>query len=330
MNGTQYATLAAQNPSVTFRLANGISGGSATDIVLPFNAFALKASYPFLANASYYFPLKQAANDTQYTLGRAFLQEAYLTVDYERGNFSISQCTWVQESNNNVVSILSPSYANSISNSTAANSDSSNPHKPKSTNGVKDAIISAFIGALVVALICAGVFYLLRRKKTKRVEEEKAVATTNAIALTDLHRDDKDTKEFDPASDGASTKPSIYKGATSIRSHHNVDGELPSDGREIFQLPVEERPTEICTTFPDANSETRYELDGVSSVAPELLSPQHKSGQLRTPSPLGRGKSVGSLGSVTSSSGLLDEERNETSSKGSQIKRRLADSESGG
>lgn len=44
MSNTQYTGLAAKNPSVTFRLSNSISGGAATNVVLPFNAFALKAA----------------------------------------------------------------------------------------------------------------------------------------------------------------------------------------------------------------------------------------------------------------------------------------------
>jgi hypothetical protein len=77
INDTNYAYLKAQDPQVTFTIANSISGGQTVDISLPFSAFALKVSYPFNAtNATYEFPLRRADNDTQYTLGRTFLQEA--------------------------------------------------------------------------------------------------------------------------------------------------------------------------------------------------------------------------------------------------------------
>jgi hypothetical protein len=75
INSTHYASLQAENPQVTFTLISTQSGET-VDIVLPFSAFALSASYPFTPNDTYYFPLKVAANDTQYTLGRTFLQEA--------------------------------------------------------------------------------------------------------------------------------------------------------------------------------------------------------------------------------------------------------------
>jgi hypothetical protein len=77
-NSTHYAQLETINPRVTFTLADSLSGGQTVNIVLPFSAFALPASYPFTPNDTYYFPLEVATNGTQYTLGRTFLQESYV------------------------------------------------------------------------------------------------------------------------------------------------------------------------------------------------------------------------------------------------------------
>jgi hypothetical protein len=76
INSTQYSNLQAMNPQVTFTLSDSLAGGETVNIVLPFGALALPATYPFTPNSTYYFPLKTAANDSQITLGRAFLQEA--------------------------------------------------------------------------------------------------------------------------------------------------------------------------------------------------------------------------------------------------------------
>jgi hypothetical protein len=76
INTTHYNDLSTANPTVTFTLANSLDGGESVNIQLPFNSFALQASYPFTPNNTYYFPLKKAVNETQYTLGRTFLQEA--------------------------------------------------------------------------------------------------------------------------------------------------------------------------------------------------------------------------------------------------------------
>ncbi|SLM40392.1 Aspartic peptidase domain [Lasallia pustulata] len=73
-----HASLLAKNANVTFALSNS-SIGHTVDITLPYAAFDLTAEYPLMPTASRYFPLMRAANDTQYTLGRTFLQEAYVT-----------------------------------------------------------------------------------------------------------------------------------------------------------------------------------------------------------------------------------------------------------
>lgn len=78
INATRYSQLLTETPEVTFTLSNSLSGGETVNVVLPFGAFALPTSPPFTPNDTYYFPLKKAANDSQITLGRAFLQEAYV------------------------------------------------------------------------------------------------------------------------------------------------------------------------------------------------------------------------------------------------------------
>lgn len=64
------------NVIFTFSIGNVTKGGSTTDTALPYANFDLSVNYPIVANKTRYFPLMRAANDSQYTLGRAFLQEA--------------------------------------------------------------------------------------------------------------------------------------------------------------------------------------------------------------------------------------------------------------
>lgn len=97
LNSTQHDALVARNASITFSLE---STTTSVNITLPYAAFDLTASYPLLgtqANASltsHYFPLQRGRNESEYTLGRTFLQEAYVTVDYDRGNFSVAPATF--------------------------------------------------------------------------------------------------------------------------------------------------------------------------------------------------------------------------------------------
>ncbi|KAI9855176.1 MAG: hypothetical protein M1813_000535 [Trichoglossum hirsutum] len=77
VNDKLHVSLLAQNPSVKFKLGLTSKGGQSVDIVLPYAAFDLEVGSPLVKHSTRYFPLKRAANDTQYTLGRTFLQEAY-------------------------------------------------------------------------------------------------------------------------------------------------------------------------------------------------------------------------------------------------------------
>ena len=76
VSDSQHSAMQSQNASVSFILGNQISGGSTVNITLPYAAFDLTTGSPVVSSNTRYFPLRQAANSTQYTLGRTFLQEA--------------------------------------------------------------------------------------------------------------------------------------------------------------------------------------------------------------------------------------------------------------
>ncbi len=109
VNDTVHDKLLSQNPNVTFTLGPASTDGSTVDIVMQYGSFDLTADYPIVNNATRYFPLKQAQNDSQYTLGRAFLQDAYVIADYDRSNFSVSQAVFPNGSNiQQIVAIRRP------------------------------------------------------------------------------------------------------------------------------------------------------------------------------------------------------------------------------
>ena len=76
VNDTMHSQLQKLNPTLTFQLGNAIYGGTFVNIEVPYTAFDLQATYPIYPNATNYFPLRRAANYTQYTIGRTFLQES--------------------------------------------------------------------------------------------------------------------------------------------------------------------------------------------------------------------------------------------------------------
>jgi hypothetical protein len=99
--------LLQNKPSLAIALGNNNDPSKWVQITLPFAAFDLEASYPIYPNATPYFPIRRAANDSQYALGRAFLQEAYVVADYERSNFSIHQTSFDSQAAK-IVAILPP------------------------------------------------------------------------------------------------------------------------------------------------------------------------------------------------------------------------------
>ena len=76
VNDTLHKSLLDRDLNFTFTIADAMGEGSAVQIALPYSSFDLEVKYPFEADATRYFPLQQAANESQYTLGRTFLQEA--------------------------------------------------------------------------------------------------------------------------------------------------------------------------------------------------------------------------------------------------------------
>lgn len=76
INDTLHDALIAQGAVITFALGSLQTGGKTINITLPYDSFDLQATPPFVDTRTRYFPLQRAKNDTQYTLGRTFLQEA--------------------------------------------------------------------------------------------------------------------------------------------------------------------------------------------------------------------------------------------------------------
>ncbi|RFU34914.1 hypothetical protein B7463_g1375, partial [Scytalidium lignicola] len=163
LDSSTYDRISDMNPEVTFSLGTDLSRGQSMNITLPFNAFTLQASYPFIPNSTskYYFPLRQTRDPSQYMLGRAFLQEAYITVDYDRSNFTVSQCIWEQSAPAQLVTILPPEFT------TTAMPDSAGKSSSSSKDLSPGAIAGVVIGGIVALLATAVILLIIRRHRLK-------------------------------------------------------------------------------------------------------------------------------------------------------------------
>ena len=164
VNSTWHAHMQILNPNVTFTLGNTVSGGPTIDIILPYAAFDLQASWPKYPSSTLYFPLQPAANETQYTLGRTFLQEAYLIVDWERGNFSVSQCIWPPMLGSNLVPITSPDNSQNGTSHASQPGPLTSPSSSTNSNNTIGVAVGVAVGILCLVTAVAAVLVFRRRK----------------------------------------------------------------------------------------------------------------------------------------------------------------------
>ncbi|KAL6717385.1 hypothetical protein ACLMJK_005300 [Lecanora helva] len=198
VNDTLHETLLKTNASVVFQLANGPNGGPSVNITLPYASFDLEASPPVIKRGSRYFPLKRANDDKSITLGRTFFQEAFLIVDYEQSNFSISQAVFDPNAPSHIVPLASNSTTGGPgSNPTSGNGTVYKTAQSSGSHGIGvGAIAGIAVAILVIASLCAGffIFKCLRRrnrdKLNKNIDDE-----AGATAIKIVPESEQDLKE---------------------------------------------------------------------------------------------------------------------------------------
>jgi hypothetical protein len=97
VNESDYVSLLSRNITIAIDIGSPSSSIQPTTIQFPFASLILNASSPLVSPSSRYFALKRAAS-SQYTLGRAFLQQAYITANYNKQAFNISRAVYTGKS----------------------------------------------------------------------------------------------------------------------------------------------------------------------------------------------------------------------------------------
>ena len=238
ITSSQREQLLNQNAKIAFTIGPSQTGGKTVDITLPYQAFDLQVSFPIVVNpnTSYYFPLQRAANDTQYTLGRTFLQEAYLIADYERQNFSVSACSWDQAKvkSSKVVSMISPHTNTTIKSNSKDAKDS-----PSLSTGAIVGVVVGIVAAIIILCLIARFFWRTKSKEKRRLAE---IEEKNAEA----------------AASSATNRPIISR---------PMGGEL-GDG-EIHEMPRDEYRPELDSPYKVNPNNIGYsEMEGVAKYHP--------------------------------------------------------------
>ena len=257
VNDTLHETLLATNANVTFTLATAASGGETMDIVFPYGAFDLTLEFPNIMNpnTSNYFPLKRAANSTQYTLGRTFFQEAYVIADYDRQNFTIAPCEWdsARMASQSIKSII---RANETSSAGGSGGGSSN------TGAIAGGVVGGVVGLVLIAGLI--LFFVRRKKKTERqrmAELEGKSAASGGSPDNDKTSTDTEAKPFISAP---------------------IGGEL--GGGEIHEVPAphKEQPQEMDSPYrvdPNKHGYSEMESTNTEFFAPSKGVPAEMRGE---------------------------------------------------
>lgn len=228
----QHTELQRLQPTLTFALGASTTGGIITRFDFPYAAFDLQGQYPVFPNATRYFPIRRAANDSQYTVGRVFLQETYLTVDSERGIFNVSQARFSNPMPSaDLVAISSPDAANSTTG--------------RLSGGAIGGIVAGAVGALII--LAAVVFWWVRRRRAR-----------NRL---------RKWPDAEPAEQSAENPPLPKYGGELIGSPANVPELSDGKPRTDTASPMSRHEAATATPLSEAGGREKYEAEGSTTFS---------------------------------------------------------------
>lgn len=312
--------LLATNPNITFNIAPWTQQAGHTDnvnIVLPYSAFDLTAKAPYqnLNRTTRYFPLRRADNDTQFTIGRTFLQEAYLTVDWERQNFSVSQVNWVAGAKSTILPIHSWNHTSNATTTVGA-AGGANKMAPLGTA----AIAGIAVGVVIILLITAGFAFLCFRKKPAKIIEEptKTVDTDSSLDAADTtivfpkaelpanetsFRAEADGTFFGKSQSDTTSTAALVESDSKEREVFEMEGDMPvlqeAGGRQLSEKDVIRSREERINGVDIHSSPVSNESHSPTSVSPPSTLDSNRRRALLTPgevmelSPI-EGRTIGS------------------------------------
>lgn len=232
INETMHKQMLDLDPSVTISLGESSDPTKRVNIVLPYGAFDVQATYPYYKDAVNYFPLRRGDNETQYTLGRTVLQEMYIIADYSRGNFSVHQALFP---GTNEKQEIKPIYVPGEEPETQSTSDNS-PKKLEGSETNNTSISGGAIGGIVVgslatvSLIGLLAFFVIRKR-----QNQYAPGSTKAESELDMNSESGGLG----SSYGDDSPPNIFpKYEMPVPNHVEIPGHPPP----LYGLTQEKAP----------------------------------------------------------------------------------------
>ena len=185
LNQTAYAAIGVSNPSVTFLLSTGPTA-KAVNITMSWRSFDLvDKSIDTTPDGSRYFAIRRGQNTTQYTLGRAFFQDAYVIADWERSKFQVHQAIYPDLNTQSALQLIPPA------NTTTAQKESSGTSSKVIIGGAAGG--AAFL-LLIISLLA--IFYI-RRRRQRDLKKRLPVSSDTSSILKALEEDGFRKAELD-------------------------------------------------------------------------------------------------------------------------------------
>ncbi|KAF8862071.1 acid protease [Acephala macrosclerotiorum] len=246
----QHTLLLAQNPNITFTLTRPDLLGSPITLIFPYLAFALQATWPLVDTPTLYFPIKRANDSSQYRLGRAFFQEAYIIADYERRNFSVSQARY-DIPTQNIIAISAPGNSTITVTSTK-----------KSGLPIGAIVGIAAGGTAVLISLLSLVYFCIWKPKHHRTKA--AEFSARPLTLQSSYPNTPTTEYFKPELETTTPKPRYEFDADNSPKFPNAPQEIDSKQKRVyFELPARE--------------EVAAEVAGSANLSSTLLAEQDEA-----------------------------------------------------
>lgn len=236
VNDTQHSALLEQNASVTFTLCTGSiqEKDDSLEITLPYAAFDLTAEPPFagLNETVHYFPLKRAANDTQYTLGRTILQEMYMIADYDRDALSLFPAIFPDSSvEPNLVPIDPPGQV---------------PGDPVPQNNALSiaAIVGIVVGVIAFLTLVAGGIWFYKRYSRREKANKAVLDLSFSGEKAELSSDGAfHGRELEGTVASVTTHPSLCPAGSTDCKDSQLDSSISSP---LSEMPGDQGGSELC------------------------------------------------------------------------------------
>lgn len=226
-----------QNATVSLQVASGPqSSVEYANIQLPYAAFDLELGDDTGNNLTRYFPIKKS-QDGVYVLGRTFLQEAYIIVDYERANFTVAPASNPDALPREDLKII---YNTTYS---PVGQDSS------SDSGLAPGAIAGTVVGIVVAFAIAGIiaFCWWRKRRARKTEAAQKAYENQQIDPTLAGQEIKYRRVSELTGSDLPTSPKSALGDYYSADHKTVP--------PISEMSPESPPVELYSPPPESASD---------------------------------------------------------------------------